>query len=205
MMTSEPTVYILDDDAALRDSLKELFTSENINVQTFVSGEAFLAWDIWKSHGCALIDIHMRGMSGLELLAELNARGSKISVIIMTGQADVAKAVAALKQGALDFIEKPFDPTRLIEIVKNALDGSNKKQKVDTELAQIQQRFSQLSARENEVMDLVVAGNSNKAIAMKLGISARTVETHRAKMMEKTGCENSSSLINIVLRLRSEA
>ena len=203
MTSGSPCVYVLDDDEALRDSLKELFASENIKVQTFVSAEAFLAWDIWKSHGCAIVDIHMRGMTGLELLHELKARGSKISVIIITGQADVSKAVAALKAGAVDFIEKPFDPAQLVGMVKKILGGTGVRQKEDQKAVEVQELVNRLSAREREVMDLVVAGHPNKVIAAMLGISARTVETHRAHMMEKMKCENVSSLIGNILHLQN--
>jgi FixJ family two-component response regulator len=197
-------VFILDDDDALRDAMRELFVSEGMNVKTFSSAEAFLGWDLWKLHGCAIIDIHMRGMTGLELLTELKARGSKLSIIIITGQGDVSKAVKALKAGAIDFIEKPFDPMTLVTLVRKSLSNVHQLQQTELDIKNSEARLATLSAREHEVMDLVVAGNANKAIAAKLGISARTVETHRANMMEKTGCENISSLVSLVLKLKNK-
>jgi len=204
MQTNDQNVFVLDDDDALRDAMRELFASEGMNVKTFSSAEAFLGWDLWKLHGCAVIDIHMRGMTGLELLTELKARGSKLSVIIITGQGDVSKAVKALKAGAVDFIEKPFDPAALVSLVRKALSNVHQQKQTEEEIKAAQTRLGTLSAREHEVMELVVAGNANKMIAAKLGISARTVETHRAKMMEKTGCDNISSLVSLVLKLKSE-
>jgi len=203
-MSTEHNVFILDDDDALRDALLELFISEGLKPQTFTSAEAFLSWDLWKRHGCAVVDIHMQGMTGLELLAELKARGSKLSVVIITGQSDVPKAVNAFKAGAVDFIEKPFDPVHLVDVVKKALRGSQQKQQEEDELSHFRGLVGQLSIREREVMDLVATGNSNKAIALKLEISARTVETHRAKMMEKTKCANVSSLVAMALRLNPD-
>jgi FixJ family two-component response regulator len=201
----DPTVFVIDDDEPVRDALCELFASENTPVQAFASAEEFLASDAVGSPGCLILDLMMPGMSGIDLQAELVRRGATIPIIIMTGQGDVPKAVTTLKAGAFDFIEKPFDPTALLRVVNQALNREGRLRRRYAEREAIEARLALLSPRERQVMDLVVAGHSNKVIGTKLGISVRTVENHRAKLMDKMRCNNVSSLITTILQLKSPA
>jgi len=195
-----PVVLVVDDDEAVRDSLREIFETDGRTVRLFASAEDFLAEGADQAEGCLVIDIHMPGLTGLELQAELRRRGSRLPVIVITGRGDVPKAVAALKAGAVDFVEKPFDIDQLLAAVAEALDRAGRLGATD-EVATLHDRLGSLSPREREVMDLVVAGHPNKVVAAKLGISARTVENHRAKVMEKMGCPSLSSLIHAALKL----
>ncbi|HTI88332.1 MAG TPA: response regulator [Alphaproteobacteria bacterium] len=201
----DSTVFVIDDDEAVRDALCELFASENIPVRAFASAEEFLASDAVGSPGCLILDLMMPGMSGVDLQAELVRRGSTIPIIIMTGQGDVPKAVTTLKAGAFDFIEKPFDPTALLKVVNQALNREGRLRRRYAEREAVESRLALLSPRERQVMDLVVAGHSNKVIGTKLGISVRTVENHRAKLMDKMRCNNVSSLITTILQIKSPA
>ncbi|MDE1148895.1 MAG: response regulator [Azospirillaceae bacterium] len=197
------TLAIVDDDEAVRDALGALFQAEGYPVASYASALEFLAAGADAVPGCVVADIHMPGMTGLELQAELARRGCALPMIILTGQGDVPKAVAALKAGAVDFIEKPFAVDALVRAVETAMDrsGHTLRHQAATEAAH--GRVEQLSAREREVMALLVAGHPNKVIAWKLGISARTVENHRAKVMEKTGCDNVSALIHLALEMEA--
>jgi len=196
-----PSVFVVDDDEAVRDSLCEIFESEGLTVRPFASAEDFLAAGADQGEGCLVVDIHMPGLTGLELQAELGWRGCRLPVIVITGQGDVPKAVAALKAGAVDFVEKPFDIDVLLAAVAEALDRSGRLSGAADEEADIQERRRALSPREREVMDLVVAGHPNKVVAARLGISARTVENHRAKVMEKMACASLPSLIHAALKV----
>jgi FixJ family two-component response regulator len=144
-------------------------------------------------------------MTGIELQSELVRRGATVPIIVITGQGDVPKAVATLKAGALDFIEKPFEPAALLQTVGQALDREGRARRVAEEQREAEMRLATLSPRERQVLDLVVAGHSNKAIGGKLGISVRTVENHRAKLMDKMECANVSSLITTILQLKKPA
>jgi FixJ family two-component response regulator len=201
----DSTVFVIDDDEAVRDALCELFASENTPVRAYASAEEFLASDAVGAPGCLILDLMMPGMSGVDLQAELVHRGSTIPIIIMTGQGDVPKAVTTLKAGAFDFIEKPFDPTALLRVVGQALNREGRLRRRYAEREAIEVRLALLSPRERQVMDLVVAGHSNKVIGTKLGISVRTVENHRAKLMDKMRCNNVSSLITTILQLKNPA
>lgn len=197
---AEPCVFVVDDDEAVRDGLCELFAAEGIASRAFNSAEEFLEADLTRHPGCVLLDIHMPGMNGIELQSELVRQGATIPVIVVTGQGDVPKAVATLKAGAMDFIEKPVDPAALLQVVGEAFDREGRSRRLSEEQQETETRLSTLSPREHQVLDLVVAGHSNKAIGTKLGISVRTVENHRAKLMDKMKCPNVSSLITMILQ-----
>jgi FixJ family two-component response regulator len=202
---AEPCVFVVDDDEAVRDGLCELFSAEGIPVRAFASAEEFIAAAVSDQPGCVVLDIQMPGMTGIELQSELVRRGAAIPVIVITGQGDVPKAVATLKAGAVDFIEKPFDPAALLHAVGQALDREGRSRRLSEEQRETETRLATLSPREHQVLDLVVAGHSNKAIGAKLGISVRTVENHRAKLMDKMDCANVSSLITTILQSRKSA
>jgi FixJ family two-component response regulator len=200
-MTAAQTVFIVDDDEAVRESLTVLVQAEGLRAQAFPSAEAFLAGGAETASGCLIVDIHMPGLTGLELQAELIRRHIGLPVIVITGQGDVPKAVAALKAGAVDFLEKPYNVEALLRVVREALDRAGRLDRLDAALRDIDARRGLLSPREREVMALMVAGHPNKVIGTTLGISPRTVENHRASVMEKMQCDNLSALIHLILRL----
>lgn len=199
-MSISPLVAVIDDDEAICDSLAGLLESEGYRAETFLSAESFLVHHFAAAPGCAIVDIKMPGMSGLELQRELVKRGSSIPVVMLTSHGDVATAVTALKAGAVDFIEKPFNVAALLGTVGEALRRNDRDTRIEAEHAAFQCQLAQLTVREREVMDLVAAGDPNKVVAAKLGISVRTAEVHRAKVMEKMGCTNLSALIHLLLR-----
>jgi FixJ family two-component response regulator len=199
---ADPTIFIVDDDQAVRDGLTALLGVKGYALQTFESAEHFLEGLPPKATGCAVIDIRMPGMNGLELQRELKRRGQLLPVIIITGHGDVPLAVAALKAGAIDFLEKPFDSDALLASIEEALRrGAMARGMAAFDRDTVAARVEQLTAREKEVMDLVVAGHPNKVVADRLGIAVRTVEIHRARVMEKTGARNLSELIRMAILL----
>jgi len=197
----KPTVYIVDDDQAVRDGLTALLTVSGFALETFDSAERFLTAIERHTPGCAILDIRMPGMNGLELQRELKRRGIAIPVIIITGHGEVPLAVAALKAGAVDFLEKPFDSDALLASIEEALRRGAVSRSSPFDRETIASRIAQLTPREREVMDLVVAGHPNKVVANRLGIAVRTVEIHRARVMDKTEARNLSELIRMAILL----
>ncbi len=198
---NEPTqtIYVVDDDEAMRDSMTWLLEGEGYRVSCFESAEAFLQARHDAMRGCLVLDVRMPEMSGLELHERLDALGSQLPIIFVTGHGDVPMAVAALQRGACDFIEKPFHNEDLLGRIHRALE-------LDAQLADRRQRdgaiahrLEQLTQREREVMNLVVAGKLNKQIADELDISMKTVEAHRARVMEKMGVRTLAELVKAVM------
>jgi two-component system, LuxR family, response regulator FixJ len=189
-------IYVIDDSQDVRDSLEVLLDVAGYRCRVFASALGFLsqARPSWK--GCVIADVRMPGMTGIELQAELAARGILLPVIIITAHADVPMAVAALKAGAVDFIEKPFRDEVLLAAIRTALTAPVE-ESGRPGAAGADPRLATLSAREREVMLLLVAGHPNKEVANRLGISARTVEVHRARIMEKTGAKNLADLVRM--------
>lgn len=203
MDNSTPLVYVVDDDDAVRDSLLLLLRSIGIIGRAFATAGDFLdAYDP-KQHSCLVTDIRMPGMSGLDLQRELKDRGAPIPVILITGHGDVPMAVDAMKEGALDFIEKPFRDQDLLDRVQQALTWDEEHRSKNLEALSIQERIATLTPRETEVMELVVQGCANKVIAQDLGVSQRTVEIHRARVMEKMGMRSLAALVRAVEKTRS--
>lgn len=196
---AESLVYIVDDDEALRDSLVWLLESSGLKARTFASAEAFLAAWHKGMRGCLVLDIRMAGMSGLELYERLLGQHASLPVIFITGHGDVPMAVAALKQGAFDFIEKPFNDQDLVAIIHKALASEQKQFEQSRVEENAQRRLEQLTPREREVLDLIVAGRLNKQVADDLGISIKTVEVHRARVMEKMGVNSLAELVQQVM------
>ncbi len=194
-MDKQPIVYIVDDDEAIRKALLFLMKSEGLFAKDYASAEAFLATVTTATYGCLLLDVRMSGISGLDLQQKLRQEHASLSVIIMTGHGDVAMAVQAMKAGAMDFIEKPFDNEQLLKQVHVCL----KQRKYQARHEEEVQRLKRLTKRERQVMDLLVEGNQNKVIASKLNISPRTVELHRAKIMEKLETKSLSHVVRISL------
>jgi len=200
-MKTEATIFVVDDDEAVRRGLAALLGAKGYAVETFPTAESFLARAAPKPPACLLADVRMPGMSGLELQAQLKQRGSKVPVVVITGHGDVAMAVSALKAGAVDFIEKPFDSDAIVAAIEEGVRQSTEAKARVEDRAALAARVSALTPREREVMDLVVAGQPNKLIAFRLKIAIRTVEIHRARVMEKTGARNLSELVRMAIRL----
>ena len=198
---AEPLVLIVDDDEAVRDSLSWLMHSVGLNSRCFSSADALLQESLEGIYGCLLLDIRMPGMSGLELQGILAERHVQLPVIIISGHADVPTAVRALKAGAFDFIEKPFNDQALLDIVQRAIEVNRRQHEDDDQLRVWRERMNSLTPREREVMHEVVSGAPNKLIAKHLGVSLKTVESHRARMMEKLEAGSVSQLVRICIEL----
>jgi FixJ family two-component response regulator len=194
----------VDDDEAARDSLSWLISSVNLKVETFASAQEFLDAFDPKRPGCLLLDMRMPGMSGLALLSRLRELGSTIPTIFLTGHGDVPMAVRALKAGAVDFLEKPYNDQVLLDCIHNALEQSAQIHQLRDEQRKIEKRFASLTPREQEVMTKVAKGLSNKQIGNSLSISIKTVETHRARIMEKMEADSVSHLVRMAVALEHQ-
>ncbi len=202
-MDMEPVVHVVDDDPNLLKSLRWLLESVGRKVETFESGRAFLADFDPAQPGCLLLDIRMPGMSGLELTQHLQSRNIALPIILFTGHGDVPMAVQAMKDGAFDFIEKPYNEQKLLDRINDAVEHDCRTRH---ELAQRDEaiaRIAQLTPREREVMELIVEGLANKQMAVRLGISEKTVEVHRSRARRKLGAESVADLVKIALRSRA--
>lgn len=197
-------VFIVDDDEAIRDALTWLLQSRGVNAQAFGSAEDFLAQWSPAMAGCLLLDIRMSGMSGLDLFDRLRDVQSRIPVIFLTGHGDVPMAVGALKKGARDFVEKPFNDNELVDRVIEALEWDAQRRAAEADTATLAARLGQLTARERQVMDLVLAGKLNKVIADELGITMRTVEVHRAHVFEKMGVKTAVELAQLLSNYKGD-
>jgi two-component system response regulator FixJ len=195
-------VALIDDDPAVLDSLKLYLERQGITVDCFASANAFLAEKGTSPFDCVIADVRMPGISGLELTRRFVAEGRSTPVILITGHGDIDMAVAAIKLGAFDFIEKPFDERRLFESIRNATEETQRRQLASAELWKLRARIDGLSERQRQVLELAVAGLSNKEIAGRLGISFRTVEMHRAWMMQRIGARNLAELVRMYVQLQ---
>ena len=198
-MRHEPTVHVVDDDEAVRRALCMLFRSDGLRTADYAAPGEFLDAVTPEMTGCIVLDIRMPGMDGLDLHQRLQEREIAMPVIFLTGHADVPKAVRAMKQGALDFIEKPFDDEHLLRRVQYALTKGALQKHRKAERDRLTERLEQLTPREREALNLIVAGHTNKEIAEQLHISARTVEVHRARLMKKLEADSLSDLVRMVL------
>jgi two-component system response regulator FixJ len=198
-LSSQPTVYVVDDDQATRKSLRWLVETLGVPVQTFHSGASFLDSYDPLQPGCLILDVMMGGMSGLDLQKELNERKIEIPVIVLTGYGDVPTAVRALKNGAVEFLEKPFDGEVLLEQVRRALEVDALRRRERDAGEVVRTRLSRLTPREMEILKLVVQGLSSKEIANKLDVSFKTVEAHRAKIMRKMEASGVAQLVRMVV------
>ena len=198
-MATDGVVHLIDDDDGVRQSLAFLLASAGLAVRVYESASAFLEALGTLQSGCIVSDVRMPGIDGLQLLRRLQALGVRSPVIIVTGHADVSLAVEAMKAGAVDFIEKPFDDEAILSAIRIALDHYDHTGRRDTEVVQIQTKLQSLSAREREVLEGLLAGNPNKTIAYDLSLSPRTVEVHRANVMTKMGASSLSGLVRMSL------
>ena len=193
------TVYVVDDDEAVRDSVQWLLEGQDFRVRSFESAESFLARYDPREIGCVLIDIRMSGMSGLDLQDRLAERDSPLPVAFVTGHGDVPMAVSTMKKGAMDFIQKPFNEEKLVPLVERMLEQARTAFAEHQQAASRDALLSKLTGREAQVLERIVAGRLNKQIADDLGISIKTVEAHRANIMEKLGANTVADLLKIAL------
>ncbi|HET7190845.1 MAG TPA: response regulator [Pseudolabrys sp.] len=201
-MSDQLHIAVVDDDEAVIDSLRLYFARHGVEASCFASAGAFLtAIAGGKRFDCIVSDVRMPGMSGLDLVRSLKGSGLSSPVILITGHGDIDMAVAAIKVGAFDFIEKPFDEARLLDSIRNAMAARAKPEADAVELEKLQARFGTLSTRQRQVMEFAVAGLSNKEIASKLKISPKTVENHRAWVMERIGARNIADLVRIAMKV----
>jgi RNA polymerase sigma factor (sigma-70 family) len=192
-----PTVFIVDDDPAIRFAMQALMDSVNIPHEIFGSGDEFLENVAEGRAGCLVLDIRMPGLGGLELQEELLKRGSALPIIFITGHGDVPMAVEAMQKGAVDFIQKPFRDQELLDRIRQALRTDQERRHEQQQHAEVADRLARLTNREREVFDLVVTGKPNKVIAYELGVSQRTVEIHRARVMEKMQARSLADLVKM--------
>jgi len=200
----EPVVFVIEDEPALRSLLLRIFSRASINVEAFASAEDFLqSVDPLAARGCLLVDMSLPGMDGLALQQTLLARQVLLPLIFLTGSADVSKATAGMRAGALDLIEKPFDADHLLNRVRDALDVDTQRRAERTLWEEVDARLTELTAREREVLDQIVDGHTNKTIAQHLETSPRTVEVHRARIMRKMKAASLPELVKLMLIWRA--
>jgi two-component system response regulator FixJ len=202
MNTQTPTVMVVDDDAGVRNAMRALLKSVGLDSALFASAQEFLTGYQPTQPGCLLLDIRMPGMSGLELQQHLNLRGAFIPVIFMTGHGDIPMAVEAMQHGAFDFLQKPFRDQDLLDRIQRAIVRDDELRKSLGEHARIKTHLDSLTPREREVLDLMTQGKQNKVIGQDLGVSPRTIEIHRARVMEKMGAHSVAELVRMMLDLK---
>ncbi|MEI9805740.1 MAG: response regulator [Pseudolabrys sp.] len=196
-------IALIDDDLAVLDSLRLYFARQQIHASCFNAAEGFLAAiEYSERFDCVVSDVRMPGLSGLDLVRQLKAQGFARPVILITGHGDIDMAVAAIKLGAFDFIEKPFDETRLLASIRDAVERSHRQTSDEAELEILRGRFNSLSDRQRQVMELAVSGLSSKEIGVRLRISAKTVENHRAWVMERVGARNLAELVRMAMQIQ---
>ena len=201
MKEKPPAVFIVDDDEAVRSSLRFVFKSVGLAATPFASAQAFLeAYDA-NQPGCLVLDVRMPGMSGLALQEQLNLKGAMIPVIFISGHGDIPMAVEAIQHGAFDFLQKPFRDQDLIDRVQRALAKDQTNRTALKERARIRERFESLTPRERDVLALMTLGKANKVMAAELSLSQRTIEIHRAHVMEKTGASSLAQLVRMAMDL----
>lgn len=204
MMNSMPTVFLTDDDPAIRDAVELLLRTSGLAVEAFASAVDFLASDAVQRPGCLLLDVRMPGMSGLDLQKRLQEMGCRMPILFMTGHGDVPMAIRAMKAGAFDFVEKPFQAENLLSRIHEALALDARQRRRQARRNEVAARLALLSPREREVMERVAAGQYNKVIAAELGISISTVEIHRKRVMEKLQAASLSDLIQMLALANGE-
>jgi len=197
MSREDGTVFLIDDDPGVRDSLTLLLSLKDISTQPFANADSFLESYTPERVGCVLTDLRMPGMTGLELQTALRERHIELPVVVLTAHGDVATARAALKNGAFDFLEKPVDDAMLLDVLHNALRVDRERRSVAVQRSTSDERRERLTRREREILKLLTAGHSNREIATQLGISPRTVEVHKARIMDKLECHSLAELIRV--------
>jgi len=202
-MDTEATVFVVDDDESIRHSLRYLLESVKLRVATFDSAESFLNQVDTDQAGCLVLDVRMPGMSGLQLQQRLLARASTLPIIILTGHGDVPMAVRAMAAGSFDFIQKPFNGPQLLERIQAAIAHSRQRLADKANLNTILQCYQSLTPREKQIMDMIVAGKANKVMALDMGVTVRTIEVHRHRVMEKMQARSVADLIHAAMQLQA--
>ncbi len=199
MSPGHPCVFVVDDDVSVRESLKNLFRSVGLKVDTFPTAEDFLSNRRPSDYGCLVLDVRMPGLSGLDLQTELDRLERPIAIVFITGHGDIPMSVRAIKGGAVEFLTKPFRDQDLLDAVRKAMQLDQERQRREAETVEIRERYGSLTPREQEVLKLVVAGLANKQIAADMGISEPTVKLHRGRIMRKMGADSLAALIRMAL------
>lgn len=203
-MEGKQTVHVVDDDEGVRQSTQFLLQSDGFHVSTYASAEELLARDLPPA-GCILTDFHMPGMDGLQLLEHLTKKGVRLPLIVMTGFGDVPAAVRAMKAGAIDFLEKPFEEEALLAALRRALEENCRALEAEEASSRAARRIATLTPREREVLDLLSQGHSNKEMGRILGTSPRTIDVHRARVFQKLGADSLPDLVRLVLAAGPQA
>ena len=201
-MTTAPVVFVVDDDPSVRSSLKFLIGTVGLHVETFDSAETALQRLSPDTPGCLVLDVRLRGLSGLDLQHELAARNCQVPIVFITGHGDIPMSVRAMKAGAIEFLTKPFRDQDLLDAVRIALERDRMRREQEKEITGLQQRFDSLTAREREVISMVVAGKLNKQIADQLGTAENTVKVHRGRAMEKMHAQSLAELVVMMETLK---
>jgi len=201
-METQSVVYVIDDDASVRKSLERLIRSAGLHAKTFPSAQDFLSYHPLDCPGCLVLDVKMPGITGLELQKKMTALHRSIPIIFITGFGNVPASVQAMKAGAVDFLEKPFDSKTLLDAIHRAIKHDREHRQRNSELAAIRKRAESLTNREREVFELIVAGMLNKQSAFQLGITEKTIKVHRARVMQKMGAQSLADLVRLAERLK---
>jgi FixJ family two-component response regulator len=203
-MTSAEIVYVVDDDESVRRSLSRLLRSAGLNVETFPSAQAFLSRELPDRTACLVLDVRLPGLSGLDLQAALKQAGHAMPIVFISGSSDVPVSVRAMKEGALDFLQKPFDDDQLLSAIAGALARGRTARALRDEYALVRQRFETLTPRERQVLGQVIAGLLNKQIAANLGAAEKTIKIHRGRVMQKMGAGSVADLVRMAQRIGIE-
>jgi FixJ family two-component response regulator len=202
LMTEAAVVFVVDDDPSVRSSLKFLISTVGLHVETFDSAEAALQKLTPDAPACLVLDVRLRGLSGLDLQSELAARNCQVPIVFITGHGDIPMTVRAMKAGAVEFLTKPFRDQDLLDAVRVALEQDRARREQEKEITDLQQRFDSLTSREREVISMVVAGKLNKQIADQLGTAENTIKVHRSRAMDKMHAQSVADLVRMIEKLK---